>query len=367
MACLNNYRYLLLLSVTLIGVLINSPSTAEEDDATIISNSAQPRIYRSPEERRDAGLGHQLNDWLKASGLIEIERERIDFKLADTSQISEDDGTIFNGQLAFELTLSDSISAEINIESEIEDRSHTFLDEAILKIDLEPFEIELGRISVPFGEYYSHFVTGPLLEFSETLAEGAVFSYAPLDVLDISFYAFESKVDHLGTGSFADWGVNLEVFNESESIKFGLGYLSDLAESDEQLLAEIESPSSYKVGAWNAYAVLGFEQSEITAEYVSAQEKFRQLEPELDKPSAFNIEYAYFLDQTTQIAIRYERSKDLEDAPQQQYGINFSWRPNQTILLSVEYLKGKYLNGIELDADEARKSKSFAAQIAIEF
>ena len=42
------------------------------------------------------------------------------------------------------------------------------IDEAILAFEGGDFELELGKLFVPFGEYFQPFRSGPLLEFGET-------------------------------------------------------------------------------------------------------------------------------------------------------------------------------------------------------
>ena len=352
---------LLCFTVILTPALVLSQESNQE-----VSNA---RIYRSPEERREAGLGRELTDWLKVSGLIEVEKEFETRKRFNLGQIRHASDTSYNAQLAFELSLSEKITAEVNIETEYEQSLHTFLDEALLVIDLDPLELELGRLSLPFGEYYSHFITGPVLEIGETLAEGLVVGYAASDSIEVSAFTFKSEVDSINDRHTADWGINLEFLNEAESIKLGLSYVSDLAESDEQILEDFDNLSAARVGAWNAYALLGFDQFEITAEYLKAERAFSEFDAEFDTPSAWNLELAYFVNNAMQLSFRYEQSREIEEAPKSQYGINLTWRPSRYALLSLEFLKGEFKKGFLTDAEDnsITKSETIAVQIAIEF
>ena len=348
------------------SIALTLPSAAASEFDDDVSNA---RMYRNPEERRDAGLGHQITDWFKVSGLLEIERESESLQLLDEPSIRDAGITVYNSQIALEVLLSETITAEINVEIEHESMTHTFLDEAVLIIDLEPLELEFGRLSLPFGEYYSHFTTGPALEIGETLAEGIVAGYSFMDRFEASIFALRSKVESIASSQSIDWGANFEYQNESESIKLGIGYLSDLAESDEQLLSDFNNQHQDKVGAWNAYGLFGFESFEITAEYLTADRKFSEFDAEFDKPRAWNIELAYFLNNVTQLSFRFEQSREIEEIPESQYGVNITWRPNKYALLSIEYLKGEFKQGFLVDDDDHSISERevIAAQIGIEF
>ena len=50
------------------------------------------------------------------------------------------------------------------------------------------------------------------------------------------------------------------------ALRVGVGYLSDLAESDERFLRAEGDRYIQRVSAWNAYALFGFDKFEITAE-----------------------------------------------------------------------------------------------------
>ena len=166
-----------------------------------------------------------------------------------------------------------------------------------------------------------------------------------------------------------DWGVNVEFLNDHENIKLGAGHLSDLAESDEQLLTDVGNQYQRRVGAWNAYALFGFDKFEVTAEYFTADRGFSEFEPEFEKPEAWNVELAFFLNQVSQLSFRFEQSREIEEAPESQYGINLTWRTNKYALLSLEYLKGEFKPDTLFDDDDRSidKREIIAAQIAIEF
>ena len=72
------------------------------------------RRYRNPEERRDAGLGTQLYQWLKFSGLLETETEYLNQDFENRSNISRIETPVLALQLGFEFTLTEWLIAESN-------------------------------------------------------------------------------------------------------------------------------------------------------------------------------------------------------------------------------------------------------------
>jgi hypothetical protein len=111
---------------------------------------------------------------------------------------------------------------------EYDDKSnrHT-LDEAIAAFEGGDFELELGKLFVPFGVYFSHFVSGPLLEFGETRGRGATLSYRPDDRLDLAAFVYKGRASKTeSNGRDWDWGFAVEG-SPFEFGSFGVSYLSE--------------------------------------------------------------------------------------------------------------------------------------------
>lgn len=342
------------------------------------SDNQPHSLYRSPEERREAGVGYQITDSIKISALVEIEREEIDFEFFDTDSPAaasrptfaiEENNTVSTAQLGLEFKLTDFATAEIIVESEDDRNTTTVLDEAVLVLEFDPLEFEIGKLSVPFGEYYSHFVSGPMLEFSETNGEALVINYQMTEGLEISTFLFRSKLDISSDGGNVDWGSRLEWQSDNESIKFGVGYLSDLAESDELLLDDLSGQYQNRVAAINSYLLLGFEHFEITAEHTAALDDFLDLDSEFNKPRATNLELSWFITQRMQLSFRFETSNKFADNPEKRYGVNFSWLPFDKLQLSIEYLQSEYKSGFVFDDDEQELTSDsiLGARITYEF
>ena len=244
-------------------------------------------------------------------------------------------------------------------------------DEIFFFIELDDFnlDVEAGRVSAPFGEYYSNFVTGPILEFGETVRNGFIIDYALFENIEVTGFMIDSDVKKRSNNTEFDWGASLEITNDLENLKFGLGYISDLAESDEEFLSEEDNFYVDRVSALNAYFLFGFNNIEFTAEYVQANNRFKEFESSEDKPSAYNVECVYYLTDTFQIAARYEGSDEFANAPKRQYGVSVAWRPIDRVNISADYLHGKYKNDFVFDDDEQELDNRdlFSFQASIEF
>jgi hypothetical protein len=234
------------------------------------------------------------------------------------------------------------------------------LDEAIVAFQAGDFDAEAGMLYVPFGEYFSHFVTGPFLEFGETRNPGGVFSYTPDDRIDVSAFLYDGKAEQVENGSDWDWGFSGE-FSPHSSTTFAVSYLSDLADSEEDFLNESNDLYERRVSALSGYALIGLGAVEVTGEFVHALRSFRELDPEFDQPLAWNVELACYPKGDLEIAFRYERSSELEDAPRWRTGVGTTFRVLQRIYLSFEYLQGRF----DLEDDGSETGHYFAARVSV--
>lgn len=354
----------------LICMLMLSPIAHTEEQSN--SQYDPARKYKSPEERREAGLGTQLNKWTKFSGLLEIEKEYFENNSVDNRKNRETVDTSFNVQWAMELTFSNWLGAELVYETDHDGQTLSGKwDEIFFFIELDKYNlgVEVGRVSAPFGEYYSNFVTDPILEFGETVRNGLIVDYTFFETIEVTGFIIDSDVEKRSNNTEFDWGASLEITNDLENLKFGLGYLSDIAESDEEFLIEEDNFYVDRVSALNAYLLFGINNFEFTAEYVQANNRFKEFERTEDKPSAYNIECVYYLDNTLQIAARYEGSNEYADAPKRQYGMSVSWRPIDRVNITADYLHGEYENDFVFDDEDQELDDRdlFSFQASIEF
>ena len=325
--------------------------------------------FRTRDERREAGLGTALTDWLTFSGLVELEHirevEKFDTSVADHYDFSTDPAV----QAAFDISILDIFEAELILEY-TEDGRDPLMDELIVAADVGNFGFSAGRFYAPFGLYYSHFVTGPMLEFSETRRDMFLVDYDFFDVVELGVFTFDGRSRKLGESKTdVGWGVFVDAFLADGRLNVGAGYISNLAESDEEFLREENNVFQKKVGAWNAYAVYESDTWDVSFEILNALDRFREFELTEDRPESWNLEAAYFPGNTFEVAIRYERSKELIDAPEKQYGVAFTWRLPSNISMTAEYLRSDYKKGFVEDDDEIflRGGNTIAIWLAFEF
>jgi len=354
-------------SLIIVSLIFCDLLYASEDD-----DDQSVRIYRSPEERREAGLDTELTEWLKFSGLLEVEKEYSEDNLKNSRKIREYGNTTPNLQFGLEMEFTDWLGAELEFEAEYDGIEQSAgWDEAYFYLDFEELGlgVEIGRLSPPFGEFYGYFISDPLLEFAETNRDAVVIEYSLIDSFEVSLFAINSKTEKRDKNTEFDWGASIEYVSESESFRLGLSYLSDLSESDERFLRDEGYIYEDRVSAWNAHALIGFEKFEATAEIVQANNRFREFDPEEDKPMAYNIELAYFPSSNIQFAIRYEGSDEISEEPKEQYGLSVTWIPLNRMNFTVEYLHGRYKNNYVFDDEdiEFEDIDQFAAQFVVEF
>ncbi|MEQ8954919.1 MAG: hypothetical protein RL120_12370, partial [Gammaproteobacteria bacterium] len=165
------------------------------------------------------------------------------------------------------------------------------------------------------------------------------------------------------------WGAALEASLLEGRLLAGLGYISNLAESEHEILREQNNIFQRKVDAWSLYGVYEAPSWDFSIEMVRAEARFRELDPEEDKPSSWNIEAAWYPRPDFELAFRVERSTELLESPESRYGIAATWRIGRQLSITGEFMRAKYQkqfvefeNGVYL-----RNANIFAMWLAFEF
>jgi hypothetical protein len=355
----------------------NENQTNEDDE------SYQRFIYRSPEERREAGLGRQITDWLKISGVIEYEQAETKFNFISAKSIKEEEKPKINLQWAMEFEFTEQWLAELVVEAEYGEQysesknkhqghDSFIVDEALVSYETEQWGFTLGRFNVPFGEYYSHFVTSPLVEFGETRGNTLVVDYSPIETIEFYIFAIDSEIFEKDNKNNYDWGAGLEWQSDDDAFRFNISYFSDISESDEKFL-EKSNTSLQDVSAINVNAMLGFEYFEVTIETTRALDEYQEMDLHVNQPSSSNIEIAFFPFDNLQLAMRYEKSNEFEEQPEKRMGVSLTWQPINNLTLVVDTLTGDYKN-FHLPIDEEdepepilKDQHTFALQLFYEF
>jgi hypothetical protein len=302
--------------------------------------NAPTRIYRTRDEQREAGLETEVTPWLTLSGLLEGE------VLTDRFIPLDRDGAIKARERSATLQFGAVVDlfglAEGEVVVEYDSDPDKFIsDEAFITFEYEPMELSLGKQFTPLGLYISHFITGPMLEFGETSARQAVLlTYGPSDQFDLTLAAYRGRVSEVGEDEAWDWAIGFEAWS-SDQFSFGLSYQSDLADSDERVLEDDHYIE--RVSAISAY-LLGITDSfEFSLEILAALDDFRELDKALNRPMAWNAELAYFFPNSDfDLALRIEKSNELEDEPEYRYGVAITWYMDRRANLSLEYLHGQF-------------------------
>jgi hypothetical protein len=221
--------------------------------------------------------------------------------------------------------------------------------------------LDFGRQYLPFGKFNSSMISDPLtLELGETRTTAALLTLEG-ERWSTSVGAFEGAVDD-GDGSIDSWVAAVEVMPR-EGLTMGASWLSDLAESDADLVQD-EGLYRNEVPGWSAFVTLQHDTIGLTAEYLAATKnfKFEQVEAGEDltgrRPEAWNLELSWQPLDHVQLAARYEAAHAYQNDVRR-YGATASYGLCDYALLAVEYL--------HTDADGKAPEHFFTAQLAVEF
>ncbi|MGH8597078.1 MAG: LbtU family siderophore porin [Gammaproteobacteria bacterium] len=310
------------------------------------------RLYRTREEQREVGVQRRIASWLTSSALAEIEWQAEDFDLREGARGERNRG--FDEGLQWGLVATPLAFAQIELLLDYDgDAGDAEIDEALFAVEAGDLELEIGQLYLPFGAYYSRFVSGPLVEFGETRATAAVVSYAPNDRVDFSLAAYRGRAREQSSDSGRlDWTFAMEVL-PWRTLALGCSVQSDLADADSRPLADDSNRYSRKVPGVSAYFSWLGEHLDFSFEVLAATRSYRELDADRDRPVAWNLEVAYRIVPRFGLALRLEGSDELEDAPHRQYGIAGSWLIHRNASLTLEYLHGEFAGALAAnDRDE---------------
>jgi hypothetical protein len=324
-------------------------------------------VYVTQEERRHAGVPYLLAPGLTLASFAETEYSVE--RSAGANDPGHSDDLAASLQLGFEYAPTAFAKAELIVELAA-DREGTAatVDEAILVFEADTaFEagavaLALGRLNLPFGEYFSHFVTGPLLEFGETRASAVVLALEADSQLDVATFTYFGR----GSDGLA-WGLAAAA-TPVAGLRVGAGYLSALAASQTGLSQGVGDPRPSPVGAVNVTMQARRARFEITAEAVVATAAFRQCADDPARPWAWNLEAAFFPREDVSVALRVEGSDALVDAPSRRAGVALAWRMTERASLAFDYLHGVFRYAEDhAGEDDAGRELKRVTQVAARF
>jgi hypothetical protein len=276
-----------------VASLENGNISAEE--RLRILEERQAEIYHTLAEKKAAGLASSLTERITISGLLEVEAAGSRVKFTDGSTDAASDLALATAQIGLGIKITETVNGDISLLYEDgaigDDDTNLEVDEAAINFAHGPWAARIGRQYLPFGVFHSHFISDSLtLELGETreTAMLAGFTYGPAT---LSAFIFNGDAEKLGNEDHRrDWGASL-VLTPAGGIEMGGSYLSDLADSDAELLSEYRR----WVGGWSAFAILERGPFGMAAEILGAANSFANTDLDADgngkgdKPLAWNL------------------------------------------------------------------------------
>ena len=361
--------------LSLIGIIsLPGPAVGDEGQSdtqrfgdSLKEQEQEVRLYRTRKERREAGLHRPITPWLVFSGLAELEVIREDFTFEDEIEsLTEIDRTA-NVQLGLVATPLDWLEGELIVEYDSQP-NEIFLEELTVAADYESWELLLGKQYLPFGKYFSNFVTGPILEIGETRETAATLTYDFFDRFEFSVSVYEGVARQIDSDEKIDWAISMgAVFHER--LGMGFSYLTDLGDAGGRLLEDQDNRFIRKVPGLSGYIVWVGDNFDTTFEFVGAQRSFEEFEIDRDQPLAWNLESAISFHSKYDIAVRIEGSRELEGFPEIQFGLATTVSLHPQATLTLELLHGRFKSDFATDdADNSfGEVTTVGAQLSIAF
>jgi hypothetical protein len=340
-------------------------SIPEKDEASVIKDD---------EEDKE---GEEYIKGIEFSGTIEVEAvyEKIKPKAGEKKDSS--DLTLATVDLAVDALITDRIKTHILFD--YEDDEEIIVDEAIIHFQAEeacvpdlscssPWYASIGRLTVPFGYFESHFISGPLTEDLGETKETAVVAGIYNPFLNIAAGVFNGDMDKDGNSDRIESYVAACTFTLPEDVssnvglKIGVSYISNIADSDDLADFFVEGFADtildYVAGFSSFLSFSLMNRFFFEAEYVGAVESFE--EDKNFKPKAWNFEVAFMAIEDFEVTVRYGGSQDtLNFIPDTQVGICGIYEIFNNTSIGLEYLYEEFENNDEL--------VSLNVQLAVEF
>ncbi|AJF06242.1 hypothetical protein GSUB_06295 [Geoalkalibacter subterraneus] len=304
-----------------------------------------------------------LNKSITLSGLLELEAfwEKVEGG-EETSDLQ-----LATVELAADVDINENIAGHLALLWEEDETDNIEVDQAVIFLRHPvPFwrhyvTFAGGKMYLPFGNFDSAFISDPLtLELGETNSTAAVFGFQG-DLLALHVGAFNGDVDTRDDDRIDSWVASLEL-TPMDGLAFGISYLSDLAESDIELVKDEDLYRS-SVAAGGAYLSWQIGGVNLLAEYIAALENFSSemvgAGEDLtgERPWAWNVELSWEPTERWQLGVKAEGAEDFQ-SDLKRYGAVVSRGLFRNTVLGLEYLYG--------DADED-ESHTVTAQLALSF
>lgn len=308
----------------------------------------QSELYHSLREKKSPatmiGIAGVLPKNIHFGGLIEVEAMVDDNDMAgDTSDV-----TLATVELGLDVDINEFVKGHILMLWEEDDTDPIAMDEGTL-IFSSPYGLTLtaGKMYVPFGVFGSHFISDPLtLELGETNESAVLITYAK-GIFEFSAGAFNGMADQSSENTVDDWVASLTV-TPAKTVTVGVSYISDISDTDADLtgLARIR----HRTPGASGFVNVTYGRFNLIGEVLGATKRFHLLDLDADgngsgdRPTTYNVELAFQLNDKTEIAAKYEGNDDMPGFVEWRYGGVISYALYENVTIAAEFLHGKFDN-----------------------
>lgn len=348
------------------GLLLATPALALHDTTQPETENVKERLTETaPEKTARRPLSLDLGTTrFTLTGLIEAEASFIHPEGGDKA----DEARLSTVQLGLEAELTPWLDGHVIGLWEEENTEPAEIDEAVLVLKTpgsvagQTLSLTGGRQYLPFGRFESQMISDPLtLELGETRGTSAVV-VAEGDLWSARAGAFQGKVDKDHTNGIDTWVAAVELA-PLEGLSLGVSYLSDLAESDAELVQD-KALYNDEVPAVAAFVALSHGAFGLSVEYLAATTTFADDEVETGedltgrRPKAWFIEAGWAATDRLALATRYEEADDYQ-GDVRRLGATAAYGLCDYTQFAVEYLYA--------DTPADSPAHTFTAQFVIEF
>jgi hypothetical protein len=370
-----------LISSVVVCAVMALPCMAQESSGpvpTVVDEHAggvkslEKRVLQLEEALGRKVTGDKWYDRFQLSGVVEIEAayNTIDYKDPASADEESSDVDLATVELGVDVKVVEQVDAHVLFKWEDDE---LFVDEGFVTVvgtEAFPAYMIAGRQYIPFGNFDSHFISDPTtLTLGETNAGALVGGYRfNGEMVDLSVGAFNGRTKEINADDHIANVVAAVVVSWQENLLFGASYTSNLAAADTtaEFITDVDGDGENNniagfVGGWSAFATVTFlERGKLIGEYVAAIENFKAGElydagdTHKRKPRAWNVELGWAINDTVEIAARYEGSDDGGDAasgvflmPEAGYGAVVNWSLFDHTNLALEYLHADFEGDIQ--------------------
>ncbi len=241
----------------------------------------------------------KLSENLTFSGLLEIEGSAArDFESRNTSDVK-----VATVSFGFDTQMDEYVSGHVLMLFEEDDTEPMEVDEATITLggtETIPFFLTAGRMYLPFGIYDSSAISDP---FTLTIAEtrqSMLQIGAKHEGLYTSAYAFNCDSDRTSSeenDQIECFGGNagITLGDDARGVQLEAGFMNSVTDTDtfDAYIQDSNFSLQEKTGAYALSARADLEPFKLVGEFISATEKIKFDELELDTPSAWNLEANY--------------------------------------------------------------------------